>query len=96
MFRDLVDCPNLRDIRRELRSDTVDAFNNVSSLLGGSTEGKSGKPYKSRSSYLEAQRLGVTREEKNRSQKGYSITWMHSLASKKRCLLRESMIGPIY
>jgi hypothetical protein len=36
----LVDCPDLRDIRRELRRDVGDAFSSVSSLLGGSTEGK--------------------------------------------------------
>ncbi|KAF7118717.1 hypothetical protein CNMCM5793_008337 [Aspergillus hiratsukae] len=40
----LVDCPNLRDIRRKLRSEVGDAFSSVSSLLGGSTEGKKGKP----------------------------------------------------
>jgi ribonuclease HI len=40
----LVDCPDLREIRRKLRSEVGDAFNSVSSLLGGSTEGKKGKP----------------------------------------------------
>jgi hypothetical protein len=40
----LVDCPNPRDIRRKLRSETGDAFNSISSLLGGSTDGKRGKP----------------------------------------------------
>jgi ribonuclease HI len=40
----LVDCPELRDIRRELRSEVGDAFRSVSSLLGGSAEGKKGKP----------------------------------------------------
>lgn len=40
----LVDCPDLRDIRRELRREVGDAFSSVSSLLGGSTEGKRGKP----------------------------------------------------
>jgi ribonuclease HI len=40
----LVDCPDLRDIRRKLRSEVGDAFSSVSSLLGGSTEGKRGKP----------------------------------------------------
>ncbi|OQE11161.1 hypothetical protein PENFLA_c080G07693 [Penicillium flavigenum] len=32
----LVDCPNLREPRRELRREVGDAFNSVSSLLGGS------------------------------------------------------------
>jgi ribonuclease HI len=40
----LVDCPDLRDNRRELRREVGDAFSSVSSLLGGSTEGKKGKP----------------------------------------------------
>lgn len=38
----LVDCPSLRDIRRELRREVGDAFRSVSSLLGGSPEGKKG------------------------------------------------------
>lgn len=41
---ELVNCPNLRDIRRELRSEAGDAFSSVSSLLGGSIEGRRGKP----------------------------------------------------
>jgi ribonuclease HI len=40
----LVDCPELRGIRRKLRSEVGDAFSSVSSLLGGSTEGERGKP----------------------------------------------------
>jgi ribonuclease HI len=40
----LVDCPLLRDIRMELRREVGDAFRSVSSLLGGSAEGKRGKP----------------------------------------------------
>jgi ribonuclease HI len=40
----LVDCPNLRDLRRELRREAGDAFNSVSSLLGGSKQGEKGKP----------------------------------------------------
>ena len=40
----LVDCPELRDIRRELRREVGNAFRSISSLLGGSTEGKKGKP----------------------------------------------------
>ncbi|KAJ5626360.1 hypothetical protein N7510_002669 [Penicillium lagena] len=40
----LVDCPNLREIRRELRCEVGDAFGSMSSLLGGSIEGKRGKP----------------------------------------------------
>lgn len=39
----LVDCLNLREVRRKLRSEAGDAFNSVSSLLGGSTEGERGK-----------------------------------------------------
>jgi hypothetical protein len=39
----LVDCLSLRDIRRELRKEVGDAFKSVSSLLGGSTEGKNSK-----------------------------------------------------
>jgi hypothetical protein len=40
----LVDYPNLRDPRRELRGEVGGAFNSVSSLLGGSNEGERGKP----------------------------------------------------
>jgi hypothetical protein len=40
----LVDCPELRSIRRKLRSEAGDAFSSVSSLLGGSIDGKRGKP----------------------------------------------------
>ncbi|KAJ5839484.1 uncharacterized protein N7525_004672 [Penicillium rubens] len=40
----LVDCPNMRELRRNFRSETGDAFSSVSSLLGGSTEGERGKP----------------------------------------------------
>ena len=40
----LVDCPNLREIRRKLRIEVGVAFNSISSLLGGSTKGKRGKP----------------------------------------------------
>lgn len=40
----LVDCLSLRELRRELRRDVRDAFNSVSSLLGGSKEGEKGKP----------------------------------------------------
>jgi ribonuclease HI len=40
----LVDCPRLRELRRELRKEVGDAFNCVSSLLGGSSEGRKGKP----------------------------------------------------
>lgn len=40
----LVDCPDLRDIRRELRREVGDAFSSISSLLGSSTVGKKGKP----------------------------------------------------
>jgi hypothetical protein len=40
----LVDCLLLRDIPMELRREVGDAFRSVSSLLGGSAEGKKGKP----------------------------------------------------
>jgi hypothetical protein len=40
----LVDCPGLMDIRRELRKKPGNAVTGVSSLLGGSTKGKKGKP----------------------------------------------------
>jgi hypothetical protein len=40
----LVDYPRLKDLRRELRREAGEAFNSVSSLLRGSTEGKRGKP----------------------------------------------------
>jgi ribonuclease HI len=40
----LVDCPNLRELRRELRREVGDTFNSVSSLLGGSKQGEKGKP----------------------------------------------------
>jgi hypothetical protein len=40
----LVDCPRLRKSRRDLRREVGDAFNSVSSLLGGSKEGEGGNP----------------------------------------------------
>ncbi|KAK9846786.1 hypothetical protein MYU51_000751 [Penicillium brevicompactum] len=40
----LVDCPRLVDLRRKLRTEVGDAFNSVSSLLGGSKQGEKGKP----------------------------------------------------
>lgn len=39
----LLDCPNLRDLRRELRRRVGDAFNSMAVLLGGSREGERGK-----------------------------------------------------
>jgi ribonuclease HI len=36
----LVDCPRLQGLRMKLRREVEDAFNSVSSLLGGSTQGK--------------------------------------------------------
>ncbi|KAI2736048.1 hypothetical protein DTO013E5_9203 [Penicillium roqueforti] len=39
----LWDCPDLRELRRELREKVGDAFNNVSSLLGGSQEERRGQ-----------------------------------------------------
>ncbi|KAK9847735.1 Endonuclease/exonuclease/phosphatase [Penicillium brevicompactum] len=40
----LVDCPMLVELRRNLRREVGDAFNSVSSLLGGSKQGEKGKP----------------------------------------------------
>ncbi|KXG45142.1 reverse transcriptase [Penicillium griseofulvum] len=40
----LIECPRLRELRTELRRKVGDAFNSVSSLLGGSNEGDKGKP----------------------------------------------------
>jgi hypothetical protein len=40
----LLDCPDLRGLRRELRAKVCDAFSSVSTLLGGSEEGRKGKP----------------------------------------------------
>ncbi|KAJ5642550.1 reverse transcriptase [Penicillium lividum] len=40
----LLECPNLRELRVELRRNAGDAFHSVSSLLGGSNEGERGKP----------------------------------------------------
>ena len=40
----LLDCPDLRGLRRELRAKVGDAFSSVSTLLGGSEEGRRGKP----------------------------------------------------
>jgi hypothetical protein len=39
-----VDCPELRDIWRKLRSEVGDTLRSVSSLLGGSIEYRKGKP----------------------------------------------------
>ena len=40
----LLECPKLGNLRMILRSRVGEALNSVSSLLGGSTEGKKGKP----------------------------------------------------
>ena len=40
----LVDCPSLVELRRNLRREVGNAFNSVSSLLGGSKQGEKGKP----------------------------------------------------
>lgn len=40
----LVDCPRLVELRRNLRREVGDAFNSVSSLLGGSKLGEKGNP----------------------------------------------------
>ena len=40
----LLYCPNLQELRGELRRKAGDACNSVSSLLGGSTEGEKGEP----------------------------------------------------
>lgn len=39
----LLDCPQLRGLRRELREKVGDAFSNVSTLLGGPGEGGRGR-----------------------------------------------------
>jgi hypothetical protein len=36
----LVDCPKLQELRRQLRSKIGDAFNNISTMLGGKPHGK--------------------------------------------------------
>jgi ribonuclease HI len=38
----LVDCPKLRDLRRELRRKIGGAFSNISNMLGGGQQGKEG------------------------------------------------------
>ncbi|KAJ5567852.1 reverse transcriptase [Penicillium hetheringtonii] len=40
----LMQCPRLRELREELRTQVEDALISVSSLLGGSKEGENGKP----------------------------------------------------
>jgi ribonuclease HI len=40
----LLECPRLRELRIELRRKVGDTLSDVSSLLGGSTEGEKGKP----------------------------------------------------
>jgi hypothetical protein len=40
----LVDCPRLQGLRMKLLREVGDAFNSVSSLLGGSNQGKKGNP----------------------------------------------------
>jgi ribonuclease HI len=40
----LLDCPALRELRRELREKVGDAFNCISTLVGGSGEGRRGGP----------------------------------------------------
>ena len=39
----MVDCPKLRDLRQQLRSRIVDAFNNIAVMLGGRPHGNQGK-----------------------------------------------------
>jgi hypothetical protein len=39
----LVDCPRLRDLRRELQRKIGGAFSNISNMLGGGQRGKEGK-----------------------------------------------------
>lgn len=38
-----MDCPNLRELRRESRKEVGDAFTSVSNLLGGSKQSENGK-----------------------------------------------------
>lgn len=40
----LVDCPRLQELRMKLRREVGDIFNSISSLLGGSNQGKKGNP----------------------------------------------------
>lgn len=40
----LLDWPDLRDLRKELRARVGDAFSSASSLLGGFEEERKGKP----------------------------------------------------
>jgi hypothetical protein len=39
----LIDCPSLRDLRQKLRKRIGTAFNNISDMLGGGSQGKKGK-----------------------------------------------------
>lgn len=43
VYHVLLDCPQLRELRRELRFKIGDAFNSISTLLGGSGEDGRGK-----------------------------------------------------
>jgi ribonuclease HI len=40
----VIDCPRLQGLRKKLRREVGDAFNSISSLLGGSNQGKKGNP----------------------------------------------------
>jgi hypothetical protein len=39
----LIDCPKLKDLRQNLRRKIGTAFNNMSSMLGGGSQGKKGR-----------------------------------------------------
>ena len=43
MVHVLIHCPKLKTIRQELRKKIGTAFNNISDMLGGGSQGKQGK-----------------------------------------------------
>jgi hypothetical protein len=51
----VVDCPRLREVRRQLRGKVGDAFNSIAIMLGGRPRNEQGKPHK----------VGINREVLN-------------------------------